>query len=82
MIDIIKDQNDFIKQIRQKVTIIKIEKRRVHLKHKLIQIKTKENLFFCRCFRNIEVVSKKRSILNNDYIIEKKIKIENVKIIL
>ena len=40
IIDNVTNQNDFIKQMKQKVTIIKIEKRRAYLKHRLIQIKT------------------------------------------
>ena len=46
MIDNVADQNDFIEQIKQKLTIIKIEKRRVHLKHRLIQMKTKKIINF------------------------------------
>ena len=38
------NQNDFIEQIKQKLTIIEIEKRRVHLKHRLIQMKTKKKV--------------------------------------
>ena len=81
MIDDVTNQNDFIEQIKQKLTIIKIEKRRVHLRHRLIQIKTKKkNWLFCDCFRNIEIVSKKCRI-SSSYIIEKKFKVKNVKII-
>ena len=68
--------------MKQRLLIIKIEKRRTHLRHRFAQMKTKKkNRFFCRCFRNIEVVSKKCRILNSDDIIEKKFKIENVEII-
>ena len=38
--DDVPDQNDFIEQMKQKLTIIEIEKRRAHLRHRLIQIKT------------------------------------------
>ena len=40
------DQNDFIEQMQQKLTIIEIEKRRAHLRHRLIQIKTKKKTGF------------------------------------
>ena len=44
MLNVIKD---FIKQIKQKLLIIKIEKKkRVYLRHRLIQMKTKKNLIF------------------------------------
>ena len=45
MIDVIKNQNDFIKQIEQKLSMIKIEKRRVYLTLRLSQIKTKKLIF-------------------------------------
>ena len=45
------DQNDFIEQRKIKLTIIKIEKKRVHLRHKLIQMKTiKKTDFFVIVF--------------------------------
>ena len=44
--NVIADQNDFIEQIKQRLTIIKIEKKRVYLRHKLIQIKIKKTLIF------------------------------------
>ena len=40
------DQNDFIEQMKLKLTIIEIEKKRAHLRHKLIQMKTKKRLIF------------------------------------
>ena len=46
MIDVIANQNDFIKQMKQKLTIMKIEKRRLYLRHKLIQIKTEKKTNF------------------------------------
>ena len=36
MIDVVTDQNDFMKQMKQKLTIIEIAKRRAHLRHRLI----------------------------------------------
>ena len=45
MIDVVTDQNNFIEQMNQKLTIIKIEKKRAYLKHRLIQIKAKKNDF-------------------------------------
>ena len=40
IIDVITNQNNFIEQKKQELTIIKIEKKkRVHLKHRLIQMK-------------------------------------------
>ena len=39
-------QNDFIEQMKQKLTIIEIEKRRAHLRHRLIQMKTKKKTDF------------------------------------
>ena len=40
------DQNDFIEQMKIKLTIIKIEKKRAHLKQRLIQMKTKKKIDF------------------------------------
>ena len=40
------DQNDFIEQMKLRLTIIEIEKRRVHLRHRLIQMKTKKKIDF------------------------------------
>ena len=37
------DQNDFIEQMKQRLTIIEIEKKRAYLKHRLAQMKTKKN---------------------------------------
>ena len=47
-VNIIDDanQNDFIEQMKQRLTIIKIEKRRVHLRHRLIQMKTEKKIDF------------------------------------
>ena len=42
LFDDVTDQKDFIEQMKQKLTIIEIEKRRAHLRHKLIQMKTKK----------------------------------------
>ena len=51
LFDDVTDQNDFIEKMKLKLTIIKIEKRRVHLKHKLIQMKTKKTIdFFVTAF--------------------------------
>ena len=36
MIDVIANQNDFIKEMKQKLTIIEVEKKRAHLRNKLI----------------------------------------------
>ena len=43
LFDNVTDQNDFIEQMKEKLTIIEIEKELAHLRHKLIQIKTKKN---------------------------------------
>ena len=40
------NQNDFIEQIKQRLTIIEIEKRRAHLRHRLIQMKAKKKTDF------------------------------------
>ena len=40
------DQNDFIEQMKLKLTIIEIEKRRLYLRHKLVQMKTKRKTDF------------------------------------
>ena len=40
------NQNDFIEQMKLKLTIIKIEERRAHLRHRLIQMKIKKRLIF------------------------------------
>ena len=46
LFDDVTDQNDFIEQMKIRLTIIEIEKRRVHLRHKLIQMKTKKKTDF------------------------------------
>ena len=46
MIDDVINQNDFIEQMKQRLTIIEIEKRRAHLRHRLIQIKAKKKIDF------------------------------------
>ena len=46
LIDDEANQNDFIEKMKLRLTIIEIEKRRVHLKLKLIQIKTKKKIDF------------------------------------
>ena len=46
LFDDVIDQNDFIEKMKQKLTIIKIEKKRVHLRHRLIQMKTKKKTDF------------------------------------
>ena len=46
LIDDIVDQNDFVEQMKQKLTIIEIEKKCVHLRHRLIQIKAKKKTDF------------------------------------
>ena len=56
------DQNDFIEQIKLKLTIIEIEKRRAYLRHRLVQMITKKKTdFFVTVFeiskssrRNVE----------------------------
>ena len=40
------DQNDFIEQMKLRLTIIEIEKKRAHLRHRLIQMKTKKKIDF------------------------------------
>ena len=46
LLDDVIDQNDFIEKMKQKLTIIEIEKRRAHLRHRLIQMKTKKKTDF------------------------------------
>ena len=46
LFDDVLDQNDFIEKMKQRLTIIEIEKRRVHLRHRLIQMKTKKKTDF------------------------------------
>ena len=46
LFDDVINQNDFIEKMKQKLTIIKIEKKRVHLKHRLIQMKAKKKIDF------------------------------------
>ena len=46
LFDDVTNQNDFIEQIKIKLTIIEIEKRRAHLRHRLIQMKTKKKTDF------------------------------------
>ena len=46
LFDDVTDQKNFIEQMKQKLTIIEIEKKHVHLRHKLIQMKTKKKIDF------------------------------------
>ena len=46
LVDDVTNQNDFIEKIKLKLTIIEIEKKRAHLRHRLIQIKTKKTTDF------------------------------------
>ena len=46
LFDDVADQNDFIEQMKLRLTIIKIEKRHAHLRHRLIQMKTKKKIVF------------------------------------
>ena len=46
LFDDVTDQNDFIEKMKLKLTIIEIEKRRVHLRHRLIQMKSKKTIDF------------------------------------
>ena len=73
LLDDVIDQNDFIEKMKQRLTIIEIEKRRAHLRHRLIQMKTKkETDFFVTAFeiskssrKNVEfqtIISLKKSL--------------------
>ena len=46
LFDDITNQKDFIEKMKQKLTIIEIEKKRVYLRHRLIQMKTKKKIDF------------------------------------
>ena len=46
MIDDVINHDDFSEQMKQKLTIIEIEKRRAHLRHRLIQMKKKKKTDF------------------------------------
>ena len=46
LFDDVTNQKDFIEKMKQKLTIIEIEKKRVHLRHRLIQMKTKKKIDF------------------------------------
>ena len=46
LFDEMTDQNDFIEKMKRKLTIIEIEKKRAHLRHRLIQMKTKKKIDF------------------------------------
>ena len=46
LIDNVTNQNDFIEKMKLKLTIIKIEKKRAHLRHRLTQMKTKKKTDF------------------------------------
>ena len=59
IIDDVTNQNDFIEQMKQRLTIIKIEKRRAHLRHRLIQTKTKKKLDFSVTVFEISKLSRK-----------------------
>ena len=59
LFDDVTDQNDFIEQMKIKLTIIKIEKKRVYLKHKLIQMKTKKKVDFSVTVLEISKSSRK-----------------------
>ena len=47
-VDMVDDagQNDFIEQMKQRLTIIEVEKRRAHLRQRLAQMKTKKKTDF------------------------------------
>ena len=58
LFDDVTDQNDFIEKMKLKLTIIKIEKIHVHLRHKLIQMKTKKTIdFFVTVFVKITLLA-------------------------
>ena len=46
LFDDVTNRKNFIEQIKQKLTIIEIEKRRAYLRHRLIQMKTKKKADF------------------------------------
>ena len=46
LFDDVTNQNDSIEKMKQELIIIEIEKRRVHLRDRLIQMKTKKKIDF------------------------------------
>ena len=48
--DAVKNQKNFIEQIKQRLLIIKVEKKRVYLRHIFVRIKTKKRLIFLSLF--------------------------------
>ena len=74
------DQNDFIEQMKLKLTIIKIEKRRVHLRHKLAQMKTKKKIDFFVIVFEISKSSRKNVELQRILLLKKKLKSKTSKL--
>ena len=74
------DQNDFIEQMKIKLTIIKIEKRRAHLRHRLIRMKTKKKTDFSVIVFEISKSSRKNVELQAVISLKKKLKSKTLKL--
>ena len=68
------DQNDFIEQMKLRLTIIEIEKRRDYLRHRLIQMKTKKKIDFFVIVFEISKSSRKNVELQAILSLKKKLK--------
>ena len=70
----VTDQNDFIEKMKQKLTIIEIEKKRVHLRHRLIQMKTKKKIDFSVIVFEISKSSRKNVEFQTVILLKKNLK--------
>ena len=80
MIDDVVDQNDFIEQIKQRLTIIEIEKRSVHLRHRLIQMKTEKKIDFSVTAFEISKSSRENVEFQTVLSLKKKLKFKTSKL--
>ena len=74
------DQKNFIEQIKLNLTIIEIEKRRVYLRHRLIQMKTKKKIDFSVIAFEISMSSRKNVELQTVILLKKKLKFKTSKL--
>ena len=80
LIDDVADQDDFIEQMKQRLTIIEIEKKRVHLRHRLIQMKAKKKVDFSVIVFEISKSSRKNVELQAALSLKKRLKFKTSKL--
>ena len=80
LFDDVTDQNDFIEQMKQKLTIIEIEKRRAQLRHRLIQLKTKKKINFFVTFFEISKSFRKNIEFQVIILLKKNLKLKTSKL--